>query len=144
MYQPAAGIPGLKTFAVGPKPGYYIGKVLWLLIDLQKPQNFSTSNDLHYTILLLNITSECTLHSKNKESITHNSIIILSSREDQDVNVDFHSTVLCKTIILFKSFSEYNFKWSLRIIDVYTYIKSSTVGPQLSESPLSEPSVIQL
>ena len=30
--------------------GYFTGKVLWLLINPRKPQNFSTSNNLQYTV----------------------------------------------------------------------------------------------
>ena len=31
--------------------GYFTGKVLWLLINLRKPQNYSTSNDLQCMVL---------------------------------------------------------------------------------------------
>jgi len=52
-----------KTFAVGPsllfffynllsEGNYFAGKVSWLPTDPRKPQNFSTSNNLQYTVLL--------------------------------------------------------------------------------------------
>ena len=58
--------------------------------------------------------------------ITQSSFCLQILREDQYVNVNFDSAILCKTLFcLFES----DFKWSIHMY--YCYIKSSTCYPHL-------------
>jgi len=68
-----------KTFAVDPslpffcynllsEGNYFTGKVLWLPTNLRKPQNFSTSNNLQYTVSVASFLSFLFPYKKVKNS----------------------------------------------------------------------------
>ena len=57
---------------------------------------------------------------QNKWFITQLSFCLQILKEDLYVNVNFASTFLWKSIILFMSFSKFEFKWPVHVIDAYS------------------------